>query len=445
MQVAPWLPQTIKLVSHPKARDQSVATTQIKAGSSILTTPAFASILLDSEKGRRCDNCFRLPQDKPLRRCTGCGSYWYCNAECQNVQWRKHHKRICKTINVFTVSPGYQALPLHEKHDSILLSHVIAQMSFSSTPYSLEDSSLTSVFLSLLPHADDSVTAPVICPIKPPPPAHLLQTLYTRFGNNNFAIHSHLNTIGHGIFPIASRLFNHSCLPNAAAKYHLSPDQSVVMEIVALQEIQPGEQICLPYLDPALLQTRQQILEISYGFKCRCPSCSFLNRAEPLPEPPIDPKELSNREIQLRNFVGFVLRTGVELPKISIETTLPALRCFLRESYMADLSNQFRDASHESQYDLAFESGITLLSLYLLVYPENYPQIGMHLLELAKTSWNRRISSPDLPETQDTEIKSQVQVFLSAASRVLTVLGEEGDDDGPLKEIAVLERLLSEE
>lgn len=70
-----------------------------------------------------------------------------------------------------------------------------------------------------------------------------LEVLFTRSGNNNFAIHSHLTTIAHGIFPLASRLFNHSCLPNAAARYVLRRGQSVRMEIVALREIKATEEV----------------------------------------------------------------------------------------------------------------------------------------------------------------------------------------------------------
>jgi hypothetical protein len=67
--------------------------------------------------------------------------------------------------------------------------------------------------------------------------------MYSRFGNNNFIIHSHLTTFGHGIFPLASRLFNHSCLPNAAAKYILSPSNPPKMEVIALRDIALGEEV----------------------------------------------------------------------------------------------------------------------------------------------------------------------------------------------------------
>lgn len=54
---------------------------------------------------------------------------------------------------------------------------------------------------------------------------------------------------------------------------------------------------------------------------------------------------------------------------------------------MQNLSERFSKASHEGQYEMALESGLTLLSLYMIVYPENYPQIGS-----LKRGRGRRIS-----------------------------------------------------
>jgi len=155
-----------------------------------------------------------------------------------------HHKRLCKAYNSYVASPKYQALQDHEKLDSLLLSHVLAQTSLQTNPYSFSDSHPASTFLSLLPERGNFNGSPVVCPIIPPPPGGLVDQLYSRFGNNNFAIHSHLTTIGHGIFPVASRLFNHSCVPNVAAKYtfRITEAQNVVMEIIALRDILPDEE-----------------------------------------------------------------------------------------------------------------------------------------------------------------------------------------------------------
>lgn len=92
------------------------------------------------------------------------------------------------------------------------------------------------------PFSDVESTLPT-CPIFPLPEESYKRSLYSRFGNNNFAIHSHLTSFAHGIFPVASRLFNHSCIPNAAAKYIINRSQPIKMEVVALRDITKGEEV----------------------------------------------------------------------------------------------------------------------------------------------------------------------------------------------------------
>ena len=172
----------------------------------------------------------------------------------QKFQWKMHHKRLCKAYNSYVASSKYQALQDHEKFDSLLLSHVLAHMSLQANPYSFPDSHPASTLLSLLPERGNSNGALAICPaIIPPPPANLVDQLYSRFGNNNFTIHSHLTSVGHGVFPIASRFFNHSCVPNIAPKYTFCEAQStVIMEIIALRDIQPDDEAWV-FFDVAVL------------------------------------------------------------------------------------------------------------------------------------------------------------------------------------------------
>ena len=75
----------------------------------------------------------------------------------------------------------------------------------------------------------------------------------------------------------------------------------------------------------------------------------------------------------------------------------------------------------------------------------------MHLLELAKTAWNAIVKS----EGSDGEDAKELQILLGAppvdafrnyldtARRNLMVLGEEGDEGGPLDEIQTLEDALA--
>lgn len=140
--------------------------------------------------------------------------------------------------------------------DGILLSHLAAHISLSETDVD-DDSSPIYTFLSLLPGPD--MTLPPTCMQKPALPAERLSALFSRFGNNNFAIHSHLTTYGHGIFPLASRLFNHSCMPNAAVKYFISRSQPVRMEVVALRDISANEEVLGSPYSPCYLLTHRTI------------------------------------------------------------------------------------------------------------------------------------------------------------------------------------------
>jgi len=70
----------------------------------------------------------------------------------------------------------------------------------------------------------------------------------------------------------------------------------------------------------------------------------------------------------------------------------------------------------------------------------DYP--GIHLLELAKTTWNATITAHSLSGDEIQTLKQQLPVFLSLARQILMVLGPEGDDVGPLQEIHTLQQLL---
>jgi len=97
------------------------------------------------------------------------------------------------------------------------------------------------------------------------------------------------------------------------------------------------------------------------------------------PEPPQSPDGIENIHMALRQYVGIdkTLILTPSLPMPSLADLPRELHCILHESYMEQLSDRFGKASHEGKYNIAIESGATLLALYLLVYPKNYPQIGI--------------------------------------------------------------------
>ncbi|KAF9230193.1 hypothetical protein BU15DRAFT_91168 [Melanogaster broomeanus] len=440
----------ISLQSHPTARDKAVSDSLLSLGSIIVSVGCLANVLLPNEKGRRCDFCLSLaPQSEGrLQRCTGCASYWYCGTKCQTSHW-PIHKKYCKNFNRFCASRIFQQLESHEKLDALLLTHLLAKCSARGAEE--EDDPDLSIFMSLLTGLTTGSNAPPTCPLASSRrPTQAVDDLFSRCGNNNFSIHSHLTTIAHGVFPLASRLFNHSCVPNAVAKYIIVPGQEVRMEIVALCDIAPREEICIPYVDPALLETRQQMFQLTYGFTCTCPSCTALDRLKISQQPAPDGEELASLGSALQRFV-FPVSTpdAIELPRAPVrpESVPSKLMSIFRESCLTKLCESFSTFSHEGPFESALEVGLTVLAFYTLVYPPNYPQIGMHLLEMAKTAWNAIVTSddPDHFSPAGVELLVQAQAYLRLSNQVLAVIGPEGDEGGPLAEVEVLDRLLNEQ
>uniref|UniRef100_A0A3Q1AXZ7 Protein-lysine N-trimethyltransferase SMYD5 n=1 Tax=Amphiprion ocellaris TaxID=80972 RepID=A0A3Q1AXZ7_AMPOC len=82
-----------------------------------------------------------------------------------------------------------------------------------------------------------------------------------------------LNCEGSGLFMLQSSC-NHSCIPNAEASF---PDNNFLLHLSALNDINPGEEICISYLDccqrDRSRHSRHKILRENYLFVCSCPKC----------------------------------------------------------------------------------------------------------------------------------------------------------------------------
>ncbi|KAI0755043.1 SET domain-containing protein [Daedaleopsis nitida] len=443
-----------RLANHATGRNAATARTNLLSGRIIATIPSFETCLLPSEKGRRCDRCHIIRSDViDLKRCSECASFWYCGTTCQNEHWKAHHRKICKIYNKFTAYNEYQALTTHDQVDTLLLSHLVADPDKwhvePRADNALRDPLSTFLDLLKVPRTDGFV--PPLCLSKgaqSPEVLKLAEDLYARFGNNNFVLHSHLNSYAHGVFPLASRLFNHSCVPNAACKYVIIQTEPVRMEVVALHDISQDDEITVPYLDPALpYQTRQEALRVNYGFQCTCRLCTFQDGIGAVPAPPsAGSAQLRELEANLRSFALGDIRQGVRIPTTpGLFERLPGeLHAIFHDSYLPALSEQFSKTSHEGPYADAVEAGLTLLAYYVVVYPPNYPQIGMHALELAKTLWNLVCTAPDaLAGTDEQQLQAHARLAVDFAASVLLNFGAEGDAGGPLEEVRVLTEMLN--
>jgi hypothetical protein len=68
----------------------------------------------------------------------------------------------------------------------------------------------------------------------------------------------------------------------------------------------------------------------------------------------------------------------------------------------------------------------------------------MHLLELAKSAWNKIVTSSHMNTEAEKVLGEQVRVFLYLSRNILTIFGPEGDEGGPLREVETLQTLLDE-
>ena len=67
---------------------------------------------------------------------------------------------------------------------------------------------------------------------------------------------------------------NHSCDPNVRVTYVSHPERGLLATLIALQPIQPGEELVQSYIDQyQSLEVRRKALK-DYGFVCTCTKCS---------------------------------------------------------------------------------------------------------------------------------------------------------------------------
>jgi len=233
----------------------------------------------------------------------------------------------------------------------------------------------------------------------------------------------------------------------------------------------------ISYLDPALSYAdRQRTLQQAYDFTCECSLCAFGRHIERSISLQASEEEVSVEQIKepLCDYTGCMLtRPPPHIKALRNYDDIPGgLHRVFHKSTIPQLSESFSKASHEGSFAEALDVGHTLLAVYLLIYPPNYPQIGeylstmpsrnlnrcsfpfstrcrptgMHALELAKTAWNAVVvADVDSRSISAVNLLTDARWYLSVASDILDIFGQEGDEGGPLAEIGTLRGLIYEE
>ena len=78
------------------------------------------------------------------------------------------------------------------------------------------------------------------------------------------------NAYYNGLYPMVARV-NHSCWPNVI----LSTNDNVVVELRALRDIRPGEELEISYVRMSKFATRRErrAMLAEWDFTCACPVC----------------------------------------------------------------------------------------------------------------------------------------------------------------------------
>jgi hypothetical protein len=179
--------------------------------------------------------------------------------------WKGYHRKVCGYFSKgFHLSTAYLAQDSEQQSNGDLLLNLYGHLASSNLISNLKweresthDLALLSenpvaCFVDLVSHPSPRPT-PVLPSILPQDHQLVLQKAWSRFDCNNFVLHRisslepESGSYALGVFPLASRCFNHSCAPNAWCASVLQERQAW-LEIRALRPIEAGQEVRLSTL-----------------------------------------------------------------------------------------------------------------------------------------------------------------------------------------------------
>lgn len=169
--------------------------------------------------------------------------------------WNSQHRKLCKQLPRFTSTYDYTTSPEHVRLESLLLARTITEHYLPRDKDSvIELSSDAKVLLALLPHPRPPPVPPLpkltgAAPDPTDPKKNLAESLSNRSLNNHWVVYSsELTPTANAIYPVASRTFNHSCLPSAIPVYRYgeTDNKGPKMQIRALTTLHPGDEVRRP-------------------------------------------------------------------------------------------------------------------------------------------------------------------------------------------------------
>ncbi|XP_067239033.1 N-lysine methyltransferase SMYD2-B [Chanodichthys erythropterus] len=239
-------------------------------GELLFSCPAYSYVLSVNERGLICEQCFT--RKKGLAKCGKCKKAFYCNVKCQKKNWPMH-KLECHAMCTF----GENWCPSETVR---LVARIIARLRDQKERSPSEKLLLLKDMEAHTEELDNEkreMTEAHIAGLHHFYSKHLdfpdhqdLLTLFSQVHCNGFTVEDEeLSSLGLAIFPDIA-LMNHSCCPNVIITY-----RGVNAEVRAVQEISPGQEIYISYID-LLYPTEDRIerLRDAYYFSCDCKECT---------------------------------------------------------------------------------------------------------------------------------------------------------------------------
>eukprot|EP00727_Mastigamoeba_balamuthi_P014696 m51a1_g9852 hypothetical protein (613) ;mRNA; r:1973854-1975692 len=275
---------------------------RIRAGQTVYTE---RFLLCASRDKGRCYHCLaRLPRNPAHTvACRGACGRAYCNGECEREAYEGYHGPLCgrsvedlealvckdiawssldvlcmwKALGVAMLSPlprmpwsAWPAPPADVPPLSYLsritdcppdaggLVHHVGAHSYTAAHQNISKALGTRL------RADPAITL------------RSLMDLRVAVELNSFPVRSRergARATDHGMaLTLAGSMFNHSCAPSADLRCWL--DEGNMASVVALRNIDAGEEVTISYVDPcAPLEDRRTALWAQYGFTCHCSKC----------------------------------------------------------------------------------------------------------------------------------------------------------------------------
>ncbi|KAF8890645.1 hypothetical protein BD779DRAFT_1643693 [Infundibulicybe gibba] len=269
-----------------------------KPGDVLIKTNPHIVVLSTAYLDTHCSSCFAPAPQAGLKRCTQCRVIYYCDPKCQSQDWALH-KSECTALQAWAATAPSEDLSIPS--DAVRsLGRILwrKQKRGIDSDWAKEIDSMQSHRASLHPstyelHAHLSYSLVRYLSLSSPDQLKLfglestgdLVDLISRFTTNTFTLTTPtLTPIGSSISPLIA-LINHSCIPNAAVVFPGKPASGSVMQVTALREILPGEEIVTSYIDTTVSRLqRRKILQETYNFTCECNLCTAEGDAQDLRE-----------------------------------------------------------------------------------------------------------------------------------------------------------------